>query len=262
MRALTSARAAVETLGRTAIAHANEAAMLMSAVAMAPLRLARHRYNDAGIQPVRTTPTARPVLLVHGFGGTRSSWVLVTEALSARGMTVAAMAYSPVGTSVPQLADQLIREVEALLARTGADKVDLVGHSLGGVVIGQAVGDARLSGRVNTVITLGSPFGGSPWADALPILEIVRALRTGSPVLRRLAFAPPPSGVRWLSFTAELDIIVPGRRSVPSHVTVETISFDGVGHLGMLVSRRVIGCIAAALCPEQYAPGGPAAAAA
>jgi triacylglycerol lipase len=66
--------------------------------------------------------------------------------------------------------------------------------------------------------------------------------------LRRVAAAPLPDGVRWLSVTAALDIIVPGLRSVPTHAQVETITFDGVGHLGMLLSRQVIGCIAAALC--------------
>jgi triacylglycerol lipase len=55
-------------------------------------------------------------------------------------------------------------------------------------------------------------------------------------VLRRVASAPSPDGVRWLSVTAALDIIVPGLRSIPSHTQVETITFDGVGHLGMLLS--------------------------
>jgi alpha-beta hydrolase superfamily lysophospholipase len=65
------------------------------------------------------------------------------------------------------------------LSLNAADKVHLVGHSLGGVIIAQAVADPRLDGRVDTVITLGSPFGGSPWAEVLPLFEIVRALRRG-----------------------------------------------------------------------------------
>ena len=125
------------------------------------------------------------------------------------------MSYPPLGMSVEQLAERLVAEVERILCKTGADKVHLVGHSLGGVVIAQAIADRRLSGRVDTVITLGSPFGGSPWAGVLPFVEIVRALRPGSPVLRRVASAPMPDGVRWLSVTAALDIIVPGMRSVP-----------------------------------------------
>ena len=201
-----------------------------------------------------TASTTRPVLLVHGFAGTKSSWSLVAPALSAQGLTVEAMSYPPLGTSVEQLAERLVAEVERILRRTGADKVHPVGHSLGGVVIAQAIADRRLSGRVDTVITLGSPFGGSPWAGVLPFVEIVRALRPGSPVLRRVASAPMPAGVRWLSVTAAFDIIVPGLRSVPSHAQVETIMFDGVGHLRMLLSRQVIGCIAAARCAHRSRP--------
>ena len=252
LRVLGDARAAVQTVGRVAMVQANEAAMVISAAAMTPLRLVAGGFDGASSPSASvkacTASTTRPVLLVHGFAGTKSSWSLVADALRARGLTVQAMSYPPLGTSVEQLADQLVAEVDEILRRTGADKVHLVGHSLGGVVIAQAVAGNRLNGRVDTVITLGSPFGGSPWASVLPFVEIVRALRTGSPVLRRVASAPLPDGLRWLSLRAALDIIVPGRRSVPSHAAVETVTFGGVGHLGMLLSQQVIGCIAAALC--------------
>jgi hypothetical protein len=94
-------------------------------------------------------------------------------------MTVEAMNYPPVGTSVEQLAQRLIAEVETLLSNTGAERVHLVGHSLGG--------------------------------------------------------------------TATLDVVVPGLRSVPSHREVETIRFDGIGHLGMLLCPQVIDRIATEL---------------
>jgi pimeloyl-ACP methyl ester carboxylesterase len=207
----------------------------------------------------RSAPTTRPVLLVHGLGGTKSSWSLVAQTLSARGLTVDAIAYAPLGTSMERLADQLVAEVQKILSRTGADKVQLVGHSLGGVVIAQAIADGGLDGLVDTVITLGSPFGGSPWAGLLPFVEIVRALRPGSPPLQRLASTPVPHGVRWLAVTAALDIVVPGLRSVPTHAEVETITFGDVGHLGLLVSGQVIGYIAAALSAHESATAaGPA----
>ena len=251
---LDAARAAVQTVRRAAAVQANEAAMMMSTVAMAPLRMLGGSYDTASSSltvKALTAPTTRPVLLVHGFAGTKSSWALVANALNARGVAVEAMSYPPVGTSVQQLAERLVAEVERILVATGTDKVHLVGHSLGGVVIAQAIADSRLTGRVDTVITLGSPFGGSPWAGVLPFLEIVRELRAGSPLLNRLASAPLPDGIRWLSLTAALDIIVPGVRAVPSHAQAETITFDGVGHLGMLVSRQVIACIAAELCTRR-----------
>ena len=255
-RGLGGARAALKMAARAARAHAHEAALLLSVPAMAPLRHVRGDYAaEETVSPLAEAEAAsgRPVILVHGFGGTKSSWTLIAQALSARGVSVSAMTYAPLGNSVEQLADKLIVQVEKTLSGTGAKKVHLVGHSLGGVIIAQAASDLRLDGRVDTVITLGSPFGGSPWAGALPILEIVRALRAGSPLLRRLASTPLPDGVRWLSVAANLDVIVPGLRSVPSHPQVEAITVNGVGHLGMLLSRRVIGCITAALCSDGTA---------
>jgi pimeloyl-ACP methyl ester carboxylesterase len=177
----------------------------------------------------------------------------VAQTLSARGLTVDAVAYAPLGPSVAQLADQLVAEVAMILSRTGAAKVHLVGHSLGGIVIAQAIADGGLDGLVDTVVTLGSPFGGSPWAGLLPFVEIVRVLRPGSQLLQRLASAPMPNGVRWLSVTAALDIIVPGLRSVPSHAQAETIRVNGVGHLGMLRSSEVIECITATLFARESA---------
>jgi triacylglycerol lipase len=245
------ARTLMWRIGRAAMVQATEVALMAAVAARAPRHLVGGGFDPAaGALPMvqaQTAPTVRPVLLVHGFGGTKSSWTAVARSLSARGLTVGAITYPPFGTSVERLADRLVAEVERILSETGSDKVHLVGHSLGGVVIAQAIAGGRLTGQVDTVVTLGSPFGGSPWANLLPFGAIVRELREGSPLLRRLALAPVPDGVRWLAFTAALDMIVPGLRSVPPHAEVETITVDGVGHLGMLLSRQVVGRIVAAL---------------
>jgi triacylglycerol lipase len=244
---IRGARAAVRVIGRAAMVQAYEVALMASVAAKAPLHLVGFDTQSEALPQANIAPTARPVLLVHGFCGTKSSWSLVARALRARGVTVDAITYTPFGTSVEQLADRLVADVERVLSQTGADKVHLVGHSLGGVVIAQAIASGRLSGRVDTVVTLAAPFGGSPWANLLPFGATVQALREGSPLLRGLASAQAPDGVRWLAFTATLDMIVPGLRSVPTHAQVETIAVGGVGHLGMLLNRRVVGRIVEAL---------------
>jgi triacylglycerol lipase len=186
------------------------------------------------------------VVLVHGFAGSSTSWFAVRRALRADGRTVVSFDYPPWASSVDELADRLIETVEDVLAATGAGKVHLVGHSLGGVIIALALMRERLAGHVDLVVTLGSPFSGSPWAGMLPLAPLVRALRTGSPLLRRLAAAPAPAGVRWLAFASTLDPIVPAHRAVPANRQATRVMIDAAGHSGMLLDPEVIARIVAA----------------
>jgi triacylglycerol esterase/lipase EstA (alpha/beta hydrolase family) len=252
-----AARSLRQVIWRAAVAQVREMALIAVVVAMSPLGRAGGSFERAvdALLPVAagTPPTAPPVLLVHGFAGTKSCWFALARALRARGVTVDAINYTPLGTSVEQLADWLAVKVENLLSDTGAAKVHLVGHSLGGVVIAQAFADGRLTGQVDTVVTIAAPFGGSPWATLLPLGATVRALRDGSPLLRRLAAAPLPDGVRWLAFTATPDLIVPGHRSVPAQTAVQSVTVDDVGHVGMLLSRHVVNRIVDALPADEQA---------
>jgi triacylglycerol lipase len=214
----------------------------------------------AGRDDSRTGPerrdddTREPVLLVHGFGASPACWSAVQRALHADGRTVAHFGYSPRGASVDELAEQLTEVVEDLLAATGAPRLHLVGHSMGGVIIAQALTGSRLAGRVDLVVTLGSPFGGSPWAALWPGRSVVRALRPGSALLRSLATAPAPVGVRWLAFTAAFDLIVPGHRALPAGSHAIPITVEGTGHSGMLADPVVIARIVAAVAARDDVP--------
>src|SRR6185312_2937164 len=109
---LESARTVVRMVGRAAAVHAYEVGALASTVAMAPLSIVGGVLDPASSVSPRTKAhaahTGRPVLLVHGFGGTKSSWSVIAQALSNRGITVDTITYSPLGNSVEQLADELV----------------------------------------------------------------------------------------------------------------------------------------------------------
>lgn len=238
-------------IGRVAAAQVHELRTMVAIGVVGPLTRGDGGSDRAADTPRPSTghktPTGRPVMLVHGFGGTPSGWSALMPALHGRGVIVETVSYAPFGSSVEQLARRLARRVAALLSDTGADKVHLVGHSLGGIIIAQALADGLLEGQVDTVITIAAPFGGSPWASLLPVGSAVRSLRDGSKSLRRIAIAPLPSGVRWVAFTASLDMIAPGRRSVPPHAEAQTVRVEGAGHVGLLTNPQVIDGIVAAL---------------
>ncbi|NGN69599.1 acetoin dehydrogenase dihydrolipoyllysine-residue acetyltransferase subunit [Streptomyces sp. A7024] len=106
------------------------------------------------------------VVLVHGYGGDKNSWLFVQEPLAA-GRTVHALDLPGHGASAKDVGDGslefLADTVLGFLDAVGARSAHLVGHSLGGAVVTAAA--ARAPGRVRS-LTLVSPAGYGPEADA------------------------------------------------------------------------------------------------
>jgi triacylglycerol esterase/lipase EstA (alpha/beta hydrolase family) len=96
--------------------------------------------NDWDCKPTAAHP--RPVVLVHGtFGEAAVNWAFMSPALKAEGFCLFALDYGRLPLSpVPGVdhvavsAGQLKTFVDGVLAATGAGKVDMVGHSQGGMM--------------------------------------------------------------------------------------------------------------------------------
>ena len=179
-----------------------------------------------------------PVVLVHGYGHNRSGWFVLDRRLRRAGFTsVHTLNYWPVGAGVPTLAAALAARVEEIRDRTGHDRVHVVGHSLGGIILrwfAQEMGGAAV---IDTAITLSSPHGGAPVARLAPE-RTAQDLRPGSWVLRRLD-AGASTDIRWIAYYCRIDALVPGtcgRLNIPEAVNIEV---PGHGHLSMLLSARV-----------------------
>jgi pyruvate dehydrogenase E2 component (dihydrolipoamide acetyltransferase) len=99
------------------------------------------------------------VLLVHGYGGDRNSWLFLQEPLAAR-HRVYALDLPGHGTSAKDVGDgsagTLAGAVLGVLDAIGAERAHLVGHSLGGAVVIAAA--ARDPGRISS-LTLIAPAG-------------------------------------------------------------------------------------------------------
>src|SRR4051795_8782027 len=74
-----------------------------------------------------------PVVLVHGTFGDSSNWALDAAQLQAAGYCTFALDYGNRATGeIAASAQELSGFVDGVLVRTGASKVDIVGHSQGG----------------------------------------------------------------------------------------------------------------------------------
>ncbi|WP_064745518.1 esterase/lipase family protein [Pseudonocardia acaciae] len=194
-----------------------------------------------------------PVLLVHGLMDNRSVFTAFRAALRGRGFGVVhGMSFSvrtALTGDVRAAAAELAEHVERLRERTGADRVHVVGHSLGGLVARYYV--QRLGGdeAVHTLVTVGSPHGGSVAAYLLPT-PLARQLQPGSDLLTELAGPAPRCRTRFLVVWSRMDqLVVPRRNARLEHpdLDVDTLELADVGHHSLSVHPTVVRWVAASL---------------
>ncbi|MGY1837945.1 MULTISPECIES: esterase/lipase family protein [unclassified Modestobacter] len=206
-----------------------------------------------------------PVVLVHGLVDNRSVFAVMRRSLRRRGFAqVGSWNYSPLVRDVAAAAEALGQHVERVCSETGHDRVHVVGHSLGGLVARYLV--QRLGGdaRVESLVTLGTPHGGSRWARALPT-PLIRQLRPGSPLLQELARPAPGCRTPVTAVYSDLDqVVVPSAAGRCEHpdLQVRNVLVRGVGHMSLPIHRGVVDEVAATLAGHRGAtPAGPAIAA-
>ena len=178
----------------------------------------------------------RPVLLLHGYAMGRMNFFLLARRLHRAGLgPLVGFEYASLG-SIRRAAAALGAFVDQLTGELGT-RVDLVGHSLGGVVARTYVCDGAGAGRVENLITIGSPHAGT-WFSRFGVGSSSVEAKVDSPFLRELASRPIPPGVRATAIWSRADGLVssPLFARLPG---AEEIVYDDLGHLTMLASPRV-----------------------
>ncbi len=199
---------------------------------------------DSGDGPVPLpTQAPPPVVLLHGFIDNRSVFVLLRRSLAQHGRhRVESLNYSPLTCDIRTAAELLGRHIEEICTRTGSSRVDVVGHSLGGLIARYYA--QRLGGdvRVRTLVTLGTPHSGTrvaPLANAHPI---VRQMRPGSALIEELSRPAPGCRTRFVSFWSDLDHLMdPLESACVDHpdLLAQNIRVTGIGHLALPVHPAV-----------------------
>ncbi len=182
-----------------------------------------------------------PVLLVHGYGCNSGYWAWLVPLLDAARISHAGVDLEPVGGDIDDFAALVEQRVRELCAATGAPRVVLVGHSMGGLVA-RAWMRRYGTDRVARVVTLGSPHHGTALARFGPGINAVQ-MRMDSPWLRALADAET-AGVRALVtsiYTHQDNIVSPQTTSeLPG---ARNVAFGGVGHVALGRNPRVLAAV-------------------
>lgn len=212
-----------------------EVAASLLQLLLLPAGLVRRRVPD------RARGRSRPVVLVHGYGAGPAALLPVELALHYVGFDrVFPFSYSTANQDdIETLAGSLGRHVSQVARCCDGQTVDLVCHSLGGMIARyylQQLGGHRL---VDQCITLATPHLGtysSYWAPT----AVGRQLRPGSDFLVRLNDpARRAPGVRYHSLGGELDLLVLPRENA-LYPQGSTVLLAGVGHNGILLHPQAL----------------------
>jgi triacylglycerol lipase len=187
-----------------------------------------------------------PVLLVHGYGLNRACWRFAQTYLHTRGWPwVWGINHRPWSRPIPVYAERLSGAVDRLLAASGADQVDLVAHSMGGIISAWYM--ARLGGgtKVRRLITLGTPWSGTR-THVFALRREARDLAPGSAVISDIQGLDADIVAIW---SRSDHLVIPTVSAAPSFA--QLVEIPHLGHLEMLTSARVFRAIADALSPAR-----------
>jgi len=181
-----------------------------------------------------------PLLLIHGYCCNRGFWWWLKPRLEARGRSVATLTLEPLFGNIDGYAEQVARRVEALCRETGAEKVMLVGHSMGGLASRaylRRYGEVRVAG----LVTLGTPHRGSVLAR-YGLGRNSRQMEPGSAWLRELELSPLL--VPCIAYYSTGDNLV--RPAGAMLAGAENRPLPAVDHLAMSISPLVLEALLAA----------------
>lgn len=155
--------------------------------------------NDWSCRPSGSRP--RPVVLVHGTWENRyDNWASLAPRLKADGYCVYALNYGDdadsalgllpalKGTSdIAQSAKELATFVNAVRSSTGVEKVDIVGHSQGGLMARQYLKFEGGASKVRRLVTLGATHHGTTLSGIGTLGNTLNLLGVAQPLLGQAA---------------------------------------------------------------------------
>jgi pimeloyl-ACP methyl ester carboxylesterase len=185
--------------------------------------------------PLASDPQRPALLLVAGFMCNRAAWKPLLDSGRLAQFNVATVNLEPIFGDIDHYAEVVHGAVEKLRQASGAARVIVVGHSMGGLaarVYLRRHGDAHVA----RVVTLASPHHGTIFGR-LGHSRNARQMARGSRFVEHLN---RDDHGRWRRFTtvAALDdnLVVP--RTSPLLPGARQVELDGVGHLALIEDPR------------------------
>lgn len=111
---------------------------------------------------------------------------------------------------VHAIATDVAVQIDQIRQQTGHDKVDLVGYSLGGLIVRDLLVNLDVASKVDDVVLLASPNEGTVFLESPGETDCwSRDIRPDSPFLETIAVTPdPPADGKWWNVYADGDGVI------------------------------------------------------
>lgn len=196
------------------------------------------------------------VVLLHGWGRTDKSMLIIQLALKHAGYDVVNVDYPSNDKNISELSEQAVQQGIDECEAQGATVIHFVTHSLGGILVRQYFNNHTLD-KLGRVVMLGAPNKGSEVIDIYRKLQIFRQLAGPAGLALGTSDDDIPNSLGAVSF--ELGVIAGSKSINPilslllpgdddGKVSVESTKVDGMSdfimlpttHPTMLISPSVI----------------------
>jgi len=199
------------------------------------------RYVFDRISPANSRDIRPPILFVHGWSSGSHAFMLISRYLKQKSFkNLYTMSHRPIMADIELLAQKVADRINQVLEETQAEKVNIIAHSMGGLLTRYAIKNFYMEDKVNMLIALGGPHLGSRVAALMPYGKNTLQMLYESDFMTSLADGGlTPGKVKYVSIYSAFDNFVIPQESgnLGDGAINHKLSFHG--HLRLLYSHKV-----------------------
>ncbi|MFE4449231.1 esterase/lipase family protein [Streptomyces sp. NPDC056796] len=214
-----------------------------STAGAAPTAAAPAERATAAVQPLSTST---PVVFVHGYTGSASNWLTAMSVFQLNGWSSSklfAYEYNSYGNNITN-AQGLATFVNNVKSRTGASKVAIVNHSMGGLVSQYYLKVLGGNTSVSHLASIAGANHGTTYAGACLIYTTCQQMYPGSSFISQITSGDEtPGDTKYATWYSACDgVILPYTSTRLSGATNNNVLCQT--HIGYLADTVVLGQVA------------------
>ena len=189
-----------------------------------------------------------PTILLHGLFDNQGSWLWFKLQMKKAGIRNIVSINLSSWHNEQVLTELLAKRIDEIRLQIGVNQVNLVGHSMGGIIARNYVQLRGGAEKVAQIVCLGSPHHGSKLAT-FTFAPLGKVLIPGSDFLKRLNQAQVPKHIRMTNIYSNKDNMVQPNRSNHLHWGT-AVELDNMGHTSLIYRQAPILATISALKEE------------